>query len=60
MQFNTLFALTLLAVYARVGAQNDTSHASALTRHHPTPCIISCAVNASGLAGCDLYVASYS
>ena len=62
MQFNPLFALTLLAVFARVDAQNATSTASASTptyTDHFTPCGYGCALTSGKKAGCDLYVASF-
>ncbi|KAI0682025.1 hypothetical protein C8Q76DRAFT_763838 [Earliella scabrosa] len=56
MQFNPLFALTLLAVFARVDAQNATSTSSAPTptyTDHFTPCGYGCALTSGKEAGCD-------
>ena len=59
MQSNTLFALTLLAVFAGVHAQTDTTTASDPTSTDGiSDCLLACATQAGASTGCSLYVAS--
>ena len=49
MQFNTLFALTLLllALFGRIDAQNDTP-----TFRHTSDCLHTCGTQAAAANGC--------
>ena len=59
MHFNTLSALTLLAVFAGVHAQSETTTASDPTSTDGiSDCLLACATQAGASTGCSLYVAS--